>query len=110
MQLAITALVGIVLMLLWQIPVVRVCTRNRTLAKWQPLLMLMAVAWGAFFIVRIYLTGDNYVIKTDAVFHESMARQIAEYLRAGDFQSAFSFFGVGNPAFQFAVGVFYAVT
>src|SRR5262249_41752469 len=57
-----------------------------------------------------YLSGDDFAIKTDAIYHESVARDVAQYFRGGDFQSAFRLIGVGNQGFEFMVGVFYAIT
>jgi hypothetical protein len=106
----ITILVAIALLGCMQFPIARHCRRNPVIGHWRPLLVVISIIWAGYFAVKVPLTEDIYSIRTDAAQHDVNARQIADFLRAGDLQSAFSKFGASNEGFDFSIGVIYAVT
>ena len=78
-------------------------------SRWRQVLRFAALFWCCTAIFKkVYL--DYIFPPGDAIWHEWVAREVAELLRAGDFAGAGEFFGFGNPAYRFLLGVFYALT
>ncbi|WP_148074561.1 hypothetical protein [Bythopirellula goksoeyrii] len=53
---------------------------------------------------------DSIIEPADSILHEEIARTVADLLHSGDYAEALSYFAIGNPAYQFFLGVFYTLT
>jgi hypothetical protein len=85
------------------------CVRVPAFRRWRQVMRLSALLWLAISVLKkLYI--DSLFPPGDAVLHDAIARDIAELLNAGQFTEAFEYFGFGNPAYRFVVGVFYALT
>ena len=92
-----------------QVCVVRICSRNQALKPWTAYAQLAALFWCLMSVFkRLYL--DEIFPPADALYHEEIAREVAACLRAFQFSEAFEYFGLGNPGYRFVLGVFYSVT
>ena len=95
--------------ILLQILTLTICSRNVALRPWKNSLRLMAVFWCLFAIFKkAYL--DSILLPVDALYHETIAREVAALLREFRFSEAMSYFGIGNQSYRFLLGVFYSVT
>ena len=87
----------------------KICARNPALRPWQWLVGCTAVLWVVMPVLKkCYI--DELFPPSDAIIHEDIARYIADRLSVGDFREAMSYFSIGNPAYRFVVGCFYAVS
>lgn len=86
-----------------------VCGRIRALRDCKWFLQFAALAWMLMPIAKV-LWIDSIIEPADSIYHEEIARTVAELLRSGDYAEALSYFAIGNPAYRFFLGVFYAVT
>lgn len=94
---------------LLQLLVVKICSRNIPLKPWENSLRVMAMVWCVFALFKkAYL--DELLPPIDALYHETIAREVANLLREFRFSEAMSYFGIGNQAYRFLLGVLYAVT
>ena len=109
-QLILTIIVAVILLAAFQWPIAKACRKNPAIAKWRPVLLLFSVLWVIWFVIRVYYLDDLPGARADSIYHDQVAHQVADFIRAGDMQSAFQLTGVGNVGFEFVVGVFYAVT
>lgn len=99
----------VVLAIVIQAVILRTCTRHKALWRWRTFFHLAAFLWLAMALIKKGYIDDIHP-PNDGLLHEATARDIADLLSSGRFKEAFSYFRVGNPAYQFALGVFYAVT
>ena len=95
------------LLLLWHVH--GVSRRNRALGERSGWLMAGIVVWSAAPILKKLLV-DQWWPPVDGLEHECYAREIAAHLRNGQFGDALGYFSIGNFAYRFCVGVFYAIT
>ena len=99
----------LVIVMLLLLLVDRICRRVPALRRWRQVMRVAALVWcGAAIVKKFYL--DSIFPPGDAIWHEAIAREIAELLGSGQFIEAFDFFGFGNPAYRFLLGIFYALT
>jgi hypothetical protein len=82
-------------------------TKELRQCKW--FLQFAALVWMAMPLIKV-LWVDTIIDPTDSIYHEEIARTVADLLRSGDYAEAFSYFSIGNPAYRFFLGVFYAIT
>ena len=92
-----------------QLLTVSVCARHGALWPWRRYLQIAVFLWLATAVVKkAYI--DEIHPPVDGLLHEAVAHDVADLLASGRLGEAFSYFGVGNPAYQFLLGTFYAVT
>jgi len=85
------------------------CRRVQAFKRWRQVMRLSALTWFGMALLKKACL-DSIFPPGDAILHEAIARDIAELLTAGYFVEAFDYFGFGNPAYRFMLGVFYALT
>ncbi|MDC0935324.1 hypothetical protein OAS39_03480 [Pirellulales bacterium] len=95
------------LLLLWHVH--GACRRNRALAERRSWLLTGIVAWCAAPLLKKAFV-DQWWPPVDGLEHEYYAREIAAHFANGQFGDALSYFSIGNFAYRFCVGVFYAIT
>lgn len=88
---------------------ISVCARHAALWPWRRVLSLVAMLWIGAAVAKIVYIDDIFP-PIDGAQHESVARDVSDSLWSGRFADAFAQSGIGNPAYEFLVGVFYAVT
>jgi hypothetical protein len=109
MDLTVTCIYLLLLAATLQVSVVRVCARQPAMWPWRNYLRMAALVWCAMAIVKkCYL--DNLIPPADSLMHEEIAREVAALLSSGRFAEAFSYLAIGNDAYRFFLGVFYALT
>lgn len=104
---AIVALVAIAAAAQWL--AASYCAGNPAMRRWSRALALIALGWSALPVARAaYL--DGVFPPVDGLEHERVARDVAALLASGEWGLACEEFGIGNRAYRFLLGVFYAVT
>ncbi|MCA9241399.1 MAG: hypothetical protein KDA37_14420 [Planctomycetales bacterium] len=92
-----------------QVLVDRVCARAEPLRRHQTTLRIAALVWMLMPLAK-KLVIDDLVPPSDAIEHEAVAREVAGLLQSGQFGLALGYFRIGNEAYRFLLGVFYAAT
>jgi hypothetical protein len=109
MEVTLACMYFVILALALQVVTVSICARHAALWKWRNLLRLAAFVWLAMALAKKgYI--DEIHPPNDGLLHETVARETADLLDSGKFSEAFSNLGPGNAAYQFALGIFYAVS
>ena len=109
MQLLLGSIYLLLIVVLLLVLIDRACGRVLAFKRWRQVMRLSALTWfGMSLLKKAYL--DSLFPPGDAILHEAIARDIAELLTTGYLAEAFDYFGFGNPAYRFMLGVFYAVT
>ncbi|MCH2114793.1 MAG: hypothetical protein MK171_07790 [Pirellulales bacterium] len=99
----------LLIVLLLMLLIDRQCRRIPAFRRWRQVMRVAALVWcGTAILKKFYL--DSIIPPGDAIWHEAIAREIAELLVSGSFAEAFDLFGFGNPAYRFLLGVFYAIS
>jgi len=109
MNLIVTCVDWLLLALALQVLVSRICACQPALWPRRHYLAVLAVLWCAMAIAKKYYVDDVFP-PSDALEHEAIARDFSQLFREGRIIEAVSQFSVGNPAYQFAAGIFYACT
>ena len=93
-----------------QIATFAVCARHKALRPWRGFLQFSAFMWLAAAVIKKLFIDDIFP-PVDGLKHEYASRYIADLLTSGRISEAFvDYLGVGNFAYQFALGIFYALT
>src|SRR4051794_19515480 len=103
-NLILTLLVAVLTTIVMQFPIARAARKIQAIAAWRPMLIVFSLIWGVWFVVRVYALADIPGVRQDSVLHDVQSQVVAEYIRAGDIQSALHLSGVGNEGFHFVVG------
>jgi len=85
------------------------CQTNKAMGRSQFLLQGSALLWiGMVFLKWYYL---NLILPpADSITHEHFSRIVAQLINDGQFSTLMTYFGIGNRGYQFALGIFYAIT
>lgn len=109
MEVLLTCVYLAILSIALQVATVTICARHRALWSWRGILRLVAFAWLAMAVAKkAYI--DEIFPPADGMWHETIAREVADQLTTGRYAEAFSSFAIGNPAYEFVLGTFYALT
>lgn len=93
-----------------QMVTISVCARHRALWQWRRFLQLSAFVWLATAVLKKAFVDDIFP-PVDGLKHEAASRYVADLLTSGRIAEACAnCLGVGNAAYQFVVGIFYAIT
>jgi hypothetical protein len=109
MELAYTSIYFPLIAVALQVVVLRICSRNPAMWQRRNWFRFAAVLWCAMPIAKV-LYIDEILPPTDGIEHELIAREVAELVLNGRFAEAASYFEIGNNAYRFFLGLFYAVT